>query len=94
VTVAEAGIVLEARASEVASREFDLFVHEAGIEVVAVDAHQVDLVRNAHRKFGKGRHSASLNFGDCFVHSLATISGESVLAKGLEFKLAGLKTLA
>lgn len=90
-TVVEAGIVLEYRASETVAREFDLFLHEASIEIVSVDANQADLARMAFRKYGKGRHNAALNFGDCFTHALASISGEPVLAKGNEFERAGLE---
>jgi len=90
-TVVEAGIVLEHRASETVAREFDLFLHEASIEIVSVDANQADLARRAFRKYGKGRHPAALNFGDCFTHALAAIAGEPVLAKGNEFERAGLE---
>jgi len=90
-TAVEAGIVLEHRASETVAREFDLFLHEASIEIVSVDAEQADLARMAFRKYGKGRHRAALNFGDCFTHALASISGEPVLAKGNEFERAGLE---
>ena len=89
-TAVEAGIVLEYRSSQIAIREFDLFLHEADIEIVSVDANQADRARIAFRKFGKGRHPAALNFGDCFTHALAAVSGEPVLAKGSEFERAGL----
>jgi ribonuclease VapC len=92
VTVVEAGIVLESRATEVTAREFDLFLHEAGVEIVSVDAELADRARMAFRRYGKGRHPAGLNFGDCFTHALASISGEPVLAKGDEFERAGLPT--
>ena len=89
-TVVEAGVVLESRATEVAAREFDLFLHEAGVEIVSVDAEQADLARMTFRRYGKGRHPAGLNFGDCFTHALACVTGEPVLAKGVEFERAGL----
>jgi len=91
VTAVEAGIVLEHRASETVAREFDLFLHEASIEIVSVDADQADLARIAFRKYGKSRHRAALNSGDCITHALASISGEPVLAKGNEFERAGLE---
>lgn len=86
----EAGIVLEYRSSHIAVREFDPFLYQAGIEIVSVDANQADRARIAYRKYGKGRHPAALNFGDCFAHALAAVSGEPVLAKGEEFAQAGL----
>jgi ribonuclease VapC len=84
-TVLETGIVLEARQGEAAGREFDLFVVRANLQIVPVDAEQTDLARSAWRKYGKGRHAAGLNFGDCFSYALAKTSGEPLLAKGTDF---------
>ena len=81
----EAGIVLEARFGEAGGREFDLLVHKAGIEVVAVTAEQAEVAREAWRRFGRGRHKAGLNFGDCFAYALATTRGEPLLFKGDDF---------
>lgn len=81
----ETGIVLEARRGEAAGREFDLFVVRANLDVVSVDAEQVEIARSAWRKYGKGRHPAALNFGDCFAYALAKSSGEPLLAKGADF---------
>ena len=86
-TVLETGIVLEGRQGEAAGREFDLFVVRAGLQIVPVDAEQADLARSAWRKYGKGRHPAALNFGDCFSYALAKFSGEPLLAKGTDFRL-------
>jgi ribonuclease VapC len=86
-TVLETGIVLEASKGEAAGREFDLFVVRAGLEVVPVDAEQIEVARSAWRKYGKGRHAAALNFGDCFSYALAKFSGEPLLAKGEDFSL-------
>jgi len=84
-TVLETGIVLESRQGEAAGREFDLFVVRANLQVVPVDAEQTDLARSAWRKYGKGRHAAGLNFGDCFSYALAKSTGEPLLAKGTDF---------
>jgi ribonuclease VapC len=84
-SVLETGIVLEARQGEAAGREFDLFVVRAKLQIVPVDAEQADLARSAWRKYGKGRHPAALNFGDCFSYALAKFSGEPLLAKGTDF---------
>ena len=83
----ETGIVLEARRGEAAGRELDLFVLRVDIEVVPVDADQSDIARSAWRKYGKGRHPAQLNMGDCYVYGLAKAIGEPVLAKGRDFPL-------
>jgi len=90
-TVVEAGIVLEARQGPAVSRDFDLFLHEAGIEIVSVDETQAAQARSSFRQYGRGRHPAALNFGDCFTHALAVVSGEPVLAKGNEFRRANLQ---
>ena len=81
----ETAIVVESRRGEAAGRELDLFLHRTKIEIVAVDAEQFPIARFAWRKFGKGRHPAALNFGDCFAYALAKVSGEPLLAKGEDF---------
>ena len=81
----ETGIVLEARRGEAAGREFDLFLNHARVEMVAVDTEQVEVARAAWRRYGKGRHPAALNFGDCFAYALAKVLGEPLLAKGDDF---------
>ena len=87
----ETGIVLEARRGEAAGREFDLFIVRANIEVVAVDAEQADIARSAWRNYGKGRHSAGLNFGDCFAYALTKLSGQKLLAKSDDFRFTDLE---
>jgi ribonuclease VapC len=84
-TVLETGIVVESRQGEAAGRELDLFVVRADLHIVAVDPEQADLARSAWRKYGKGRHPAALNFGDCFSYALAKSSSEPLLAKGTDF---------
>lgn len=91
-TVLETGMVLESRQGESAGREFDLFVVRANLHVVPVDAEQADLARSAWRKYGKGRHAAALNFGDCFSYALAKLTGEPLLAKGTDFALTDIVT--
>jgi len=81
----ETGIVIEARQGDAAGREFDLFVVRANLQIVPVDAEQAELARSAWRKYGKGRHRAALNFGDCFSYALARFCGEPLLAKGTDF---------
>ena len=84
-SLVEIGIVIEARVGEAGGRELDLLLQKAAIEVVAVDAEQADLARQAFRRFGKGRHAAGLNYGDCFSYALAQSSGEPLLFKGNDF---------
>jgi ribonuclease VapC len=84
-TVLEAGMVIEGRKGGGAGREFDLFIVRAQLQVVPIDAELADLARSAWRKYGKGRHPAGLNFGDCFSYALAKATGEPLLAKGTDF---------
>lgn len=84
-TMLETGLVVEARRGGGAGREFDLFAVRANFQIIAVDGEQAELARSAWRRYGKGRHPAGLNFGDCFVYALAKATGEPVLAKGGDF---------
>ena len=89
----ETAIVVESRRGEAAGRELDLFLHRTKVEIVAVDAEQFSMARFAWRKFGKGRHAAALNFGDCFAYALAKTSSEPLLAKGEDFRRTDLQLL-
>jgi len=81
----EASIVIEARHGADGLRALDRFIERAGIVVAAVDIEQGKLARDAFSRFGKGRHAAALNFGDCFSYALATVLGEPLLFKGEDF---------
>jgi ribonuclease VapC len=87
----EAAVVIDSRGDVLARREFDRFIRRAGIEVVAVDLEQAEIARQAYRDFGKGRHPAGLNFGDCFSYSLAKRNEEPLLFKGTDFGLTDVK---
>jgi len=84
-SVLETTTLLEGRYGESAGRELDLFLVEANIRVVSVDREQIEVARRGWRKYGKGRHPAALNFGDCLSYALAKISREPLLAKGNDF---------
>jgi ribonuclease VapC len=85
VSVLEAAMVLEARRGEDAGSDLDLFLHRASVETVPFDDEQLIWARKAFRRFGKGRHAAGLNFGDCASYALAQWSGEPLLFKGTDF---------
>ena len=84
-TVLEISMILETRLGEAAVREFDLWLHKAQVEIVAVDIEQLDAARRAWRRFGKGRHPAGLNYGDCFSFALAFARQQPLLFKGDDF---------
>lgn len=81
----ETSIVIEARFGAEGVRDLEHFISRAGITLVSVDAGQGRLARDAWRRFGKGRHRAGLNYGDCFSYALAQATGEPVLFKGSDF---------
>lgn len=80
----EAAIVVEAQTRN-GSRQFDAFFRRAAIVVEAVTAEQAHVARQAWLDFGKGRHAAGLNFGDCFAYALSKLAGEPLLFKGSDF---------
>ncbi|NRP74473.1 Ribonuclease VapC30 [Ensifer psoraleae] len=84
-TVLELAIVIEARLGEAGAAELDLWLYKAGVEIVAVDAEQIAVARRAWRSYGKGRHPAGLNYGDCFSYALARARNEPLLFKGDDF---------
>jgi ribonuclease VapC len=84
-TMLEATLVVESRRGEAAGRDLDLLVHRVSAEVVAVNEPQLEIARVAWRRYGKGRHIAALNFGDCFSYALARHAGEPLLFTGVGF---------
>ncbi len=82
----ELSIVIEGQIGPDAGRQFDAFFRRAGIVIEPVTVEQAHLARQAFLDFGKGRHAAGLNFGDCFAYALAKITGEVLLFKGEDFK--------
>jgi len=85
VSFVEASMVMEGRMGYDGLRDFDLFVVKAGIEIAPVDVEQSKIARIAFTKFGKGRHAANLNFGDCFSYALAKAMDAALLFKGNDF---------
>ena len=86
VNFVEVAIVVEAQTKDSGSRQFDAFFRRAGIAIEAVTEEQAHAARQAYTDFGKGRHPAGLNFGDCFAYALAKVTGEPLLFKGEDFK--------
>lgn len=84
-SVLEAAMVLEGRRGDDAGADLDLFLRRGGVEVVPFDEEQLSWARRAFRVYGKGRHAAGLNFGDCAAYALAQCSGEPLLFKGADF---------
>ena len=84
-SVLETSIVIEARKGEPGGRELDLLLARGDIESVPLLPDHVALAREAWRQYGKGRHRAALNIGDCCAYALAKYAGEPLLFKGTDF---------
>jgi len=82
----EASIVAETRAGDRGLRQFDHFMRESGLAVEAVTHEHALIAREGFSNYGKGRHPAGLNFGDCFAYALAKSTGEPLLFKGEDFR--------
>lgn len=85
VSTLETAMVIETKKGAAGGREFDLLLHTAQIEMVNMNEEQVLLARAAFLKYGKGRHPAGLNLGDCCSYALARYSGVPLLFKGEDF---------
>ena len=81
----ECSMVIETRYGAEGLRDLDLFLDHSGIRLVSVDVEQGKVARRAFSRFGKGRHPAGLNYGDCFAYALASVLGEPLLFKGDDF---------
>jgi len=80
-------MILQARKGADGVRDLDLLIARIRIEIVAFTESQARLARTAFVRYGKGRHPAQLNFGDCMAYALARETGEELLFKGTDFGL-------
>ena len=84
-TFVETAIVVDAQTKINGSRLLDAFIRRAGIAIEPVTEEQAHIARQAFIDFGKGRHSAGLNYGDCFSYALSKATREPLLFKGKDF---------
>ena len=82
----ELSIVIESQFQPEAARQCDALFRRVGIVIEPVTVEHAHLARQAFHDFGKGRHPAGLNFGDCFAYALAKSTGEPLLFKGEDFR--------
>lgn len=85
VTYVEAAIVTDSNRDPLLSRRLDDLLRDTRVVMETVTPHQAEIARAAYRDFGKGRHKAGLNFGDCFAYALAKDMDEPLLCKGNDF---------
>ena len=81
----ECAIAITARHGEAGAQHLRLYLHEAGIDVVAVDQDQAEHAVAAWTRYGRGRHRARPNYGDCFAYALAASRGAPLLYVGDDF---------
>ena len=81
----EAGIVLISRHGLEARGDLRDFLEQGGLQVEPVTTEQAELALDAYQRYGKGRHPAGLNFGDCFAYALCKATGQPLLFKGQDF---------
>jgi ribonuclease VapC len=86
VSFVEASIIAESNGGDGGVRQLDAFIRTAGISIEPVSEEQALAARQAYSDFGKGRHAAGLNLGDCFSYALSKVSGEPLLFKGADFR--------
>lgn len=91
-TFVEAAIVVDCMIGASAGRDLDAFIRRAGMMIESVTEEQAHIARQAYADFGKGRHKAGLNFGDCFAYALARVTGEPLLYKGKDFRHTDIKS--
>jgi ribonuclease VapC len=84
-TFVETAIVVDSQTRSNGGRQLDAFMRRAAIGIEPVTEEQAHLARQALLDFGKGRHRAGLNFGDCFSYALAKATREPLLFKGKDF---------
>jgi len=84
-TLLEAAIVLEGRSDPVAVSRFDEILRVSGVQILPFSETTARIARQAWRDFGKGRHKAALNFGDCIAYATAKEAAAPLLFKGDDF---------
>ena len=87
-------MVVEGQIGSDAGRQCDTFFRRAGIIIEPLTVEHAHLARQAFLDFGKGRHPAGLNFGDCFAYALAKATGEPLLFKGNDFRKTDIQAAA
>lgn len=90
-TLLETALVIGSKLGEDGLRELDLLIYKAEIKIKEFDLEQEKIARKCFLKYGKGRHKANLNYGDCFSYALAKILDEKLLFKGKDFSLTDIE---
>jgi ribonuclease VapC len=94
VGLVEASLVMLGRKGTGGLAALQAFLDEGEIERVPIDRQQAEIAVIAFRRFGRGRHPAALNLGDCFAYALAKATGERLLFKGADFTRTDIAAVA
>ena len=90
-TLAETAIVVSARWRKPALRSVEALVRELGVAVVSFGDAEWKVATTAYQRFGRGRHKAALNFGDCLAYATAAVAGDTLLYVGDDFALTDIR---
>lgn len=90
----EASVVLKQRRGDQGEQSLDILMRESEMRIIALDEEQVLIARQTYDRFGKGKHPAGLNLGDCASYALAISTGEPLLFKGGDFALTDVEVVA
>jgi ribonuclease VapC len=93
-TVVETSVVILSRFGEAGLSDLESVLIDTSVEIMPFTGVQAKLAIDAFRRYGKGRHPAGLNFGDCLSYALAKATGEPLLFKGDDFSQTDIKRAA
>jgi ribonuclease VapC len=85
-TLLETAMVLTARLGQDARPTIFAFLRRLEAEVVPFNEEHLDAAITAFIRFGRGRHPAALNFGDCMSYAVASVAGMPLLFTGEDFR--------
>jgi ribonuclease VapC len=91
VTRVALSFVIEGRKGESGRADLELLLRDGGFDIVGVTPQQAEIAIEAFRRFGKGRHRAGLNIGDCFSYALAVTADHPLLFKGNDFSYTDIR---
>ena len=84
-TLVECGIVVHAKLGEHGPADLDHFLRRLHVDVLPFGENEASVARYIFHDFGKGRHPAGLNFGDCLSYAMAATYNDTLLYKGDDF---------
>jgi ribonuclease VapC len=90
-TLVETAIVLSSRRGKPSAKEVRRLVDEMGVQIVPFGESEWQAAADAYDRFGRGRHPAALNFGDCLAYAMAASASDSLLFVGNDFSKTDIK---